>query len=96
MTSDHKDAPKLWHGTSVRTLVIFSFAWLGAPLLVIAFINLLFHMGAILYLIMVPWVLFGMIFVLRPNWGDRFARAIEEQEKRDSERFSKWKPPGFP
>jgi hypothetical protein len=96
MIDDRGRATELWYRASAKNVMVCALIWLGEPLLILTFIKWVFHTSATLYLFMVPWAVFGLIMVVRPNWVMRIARVMKERAKRDMERFDKWTPPGFP
>jgi len=76
--------------------VVFAVVWFGVAFLIFAFWKWAAHLGSAIYLIMVPWVLIGLLVLVRPV---RIMRAVLAQEKKiekDLERVEKWNPPGFP
>ena len=76
--------------------MLFAVIWLGEMFLILMFVKWAIHGSAALYLFMIPWALFGLIMLVRPNWGIRMKRATDEEIKRTMERSQKWNPPGFP
>jgi hypothetical protein len=97
MTDNPNDSTPLWYRASATNVVIFSLLWLGEFFLILLFLkNWVFHTGAAIYLLMIPWALIGLIMVVRPNWIPRILRVVEEKVERDMNRLDKWTPPGFP
>jgi hypothetical protein len=97
MGDDSREPSKLWYSPrGARNLAIFSVFWLGEAFLTLMFLKWVFHLGVLLYLLVIPWALLGAIIIARPNWLMRMDRAAEDKAKRDMERLDKWTPPGVP
>jgi hypothetical protein len=76
-------------------MVIFALMWLGEAFLVLKFLKWVIHGSALVYLLLVPWTLFGLIMVVRPNWVLGFTRASEKFYEQAGALFEKRPPPGF-
>jgi len=66
----------------------------GSLLIVLTFVFLSFLMGALsigprIYILMVPVIIFALIGILRPNWGENGARTSVKDEKTVHERIDK-------
>ena len=96
MTDNRPDTTELCYRASAKNIVIFALMWLGEGFLILVFIKRVIHGSAALYLLMVPWALFGLIIVLRPNWAMRMTRSLEKELERVGESLEKRPPPGFP
>jgi hypothetical protein len=96
MTDHRLDPKELWCRASPKHLVVFTLIWLGEPFLMLMFAKWVIHGSPHIYLLMIPWALFGLILVMRPNWVLRVMQAIDEKIERDWKRMDKWTPPGFP
>jgi hypothetical protein len=77
-------------------VVIFALMWLGEAFLILQFCKWVIHGSALVYLLLVPWALFGLIMVARPNWLIRFSRASDKALHDAGALFEKRPPPGFP
>jgi len=88
------DSPN-YPNASTKNMLIFATIWLGEGFLILIFVKWAFHKTASVYLLMIPWVLFGLLVALRPKW---FKTTAIEKMERDMKRLSKskWTPPGFP
>jgi hypothetical protein len=96
MTNARGDPTKLWYRANAKNAMLFAVIWLGEMFLILKFVKWAIHGSAALYLFMIPWALFGLIMVVRPNWAIRMKRATDEEIKRTMGRSQKWNPPGFP
>ncbi len=97
MNDDDQDSTGLlWCRASPKNAVIFALIWLGEACLILMFVKWAFHRSALLYLLLIPWALIGLVILVRPQWVMRLHRVIAKKEKRDMERLGKWTPPGFP
>lgn len=100
MLSDEAQNPLESHRANPGWLVMFGLIWLGEGFLILTFVKWTFHISAALYFLMIPWALLGVamgwVILMRPKSIMEQARAMQEKEKRDSERLGKWTPPGFP
>ncbi len=96
MTDNRRDPNELWYRASPKNVVIFALMWLGEAFLILMFAKWVIHGSAVLYLLLVPWALFGLIMVVRPNWIMRVMRAWEKNLERVGEQLEKRPPPGFP
>jgi hypothetical protein len=61
-----------------KNVVIFALIWLGEPFLILMFVKWVIHGSAAVYLLLVPWMLFGLIGVVRPNWILGMTRAFDK------------------
>ena len=86
----------LWYRASAKNVVIFALMWLGQAFLILMFLRWVFHGSAAVYLLLVPWMLFGLIIVLRPNWILGMTRAFDKALEDAGALFEKRPPPGFP
>jgi hypothetical protein len=77
-------------------VVIFALIWLGEPFLILMFVKWVIHGSAAVYLLMVPWMLFGLIIVVCPNWILGMTRAFDKALEDAGALFEKRPPPGFP
>jgi hypothetical protein len=77
-------------------VVIFALMWLGELFLILKFFKWVIHGSALVYLLLVPWALFGLIMVVRPNWILRATRAFDKALEDAGALFEKRPPPGFP
>jgi hypothetical protein len=64
MTDDRQDPTKFW---STKKAVIFALVWLGEALLILLFVKEVIHGSAVVYLVLVPWTLLGLIMVVWPE-----------------------------
>lgn len=87
---------KLWYRASAKNVVIFALMWLGEAFLMLKFFKWVIHGSALVYLLLVPWALFGLIMVVRPNWILRATRASDKALEDAGALFEKRPPPGFP
>jgi hypothetical protein len=70
--------------------------WLGEAFLTLMFFKWVIHGSALVYLLLVPWTLFGLIMVVRPNWILGMTRALDKALEDAGALFEKRPPPGFP
>ena len=77
-------------------MVTFALIWLGEALLCLKFVMWVIHGSAALYFLMVPWGLFGLIMLVRPNWILNMQRTSDKALEQAGELFEKRPPPGFP
>ncbi len=100
MTDNRRDPTELWYRASAKNVVIFALTWLGEAFLILMFVKWVIHGSAIVYLLMIPWTLVGLIVVVRPNWlmrlSQRMSRASDKFLEQAGELFEKRPPPGFP
>jgi hypothetical protein len=92
MTDDSRAPTEPWYRASPKNLTIFALIWFGEAFLILKFVKWVIHGSTALYLLIIPWMLFGSIIVVRPNWILRMTRAFEGELGRSD----KWNPPGFP
>jgi hypothetical protein len=92
LPDNHSSSTKPFYQTSTRNLFLFALIWLGEFLLISLLLKWMFHATSKLFLILIPWALFGAIMVFRPNWIERMTRLLNPT----SDNASKWNPPGFP
>ena len=77
-------------------MVIFALMWPGEAFLCLMFVKWVIHGSAAVYWLMVPWMLFGLTIVVRPNWILRVTRASDKALEQALDQFEKRPPPGFP
>jgi hypothetical protein len=77
MTDDGHAPTEPWYRASPKNLAIFALIWSGEAFLILKFVTWVTHGSAALYLLMIPWTLFGSIIAVRPNWITRMTRAFE-------------------
>ena len=70
-------------------MVIFALMWLGEAFLVLKFLKWVIHGSALVYLLLVPWTLFGLIMVVRPNWVLEALRERPRNFTNELEHYSK-------
>jgi hypothetical protein len=87
---------KLWYRASAKNVVSFALMWLGEFFLILMFFKWVIHGSAFVYLLLVPWALFGLIMVVRPNWILRATRALDRALEDAGALFEKRPLPGFP
>ena len=87
---------ELWYRVSAKNTVIFALMWLGELFLILKFFKWVIHGSAAVYLLMVPWTLFGLIMVVRPNWILHAMRWFDKALEDAGALFEKRPPPGFP
>ena len=87
---------ELWYRASAKNVVIFALMWLGEFFLILMFFKWVIHGSALVYLLLFPWALFGLIMVVRPNWILRATRAFDKALEDAGALFEKRPPPGFP
>jgi len=77
MTDDGHAPTEPWYRASPKNLAIFALIWSGEAFLILKFVTWVTHGSAALYLLMIPWTLFGSIIAVRPNWITRMTRVFE-------------------
>jgi len=96
MSNKQSDSTELWYRASAKNVVIFTLMWLGEAFLLLKFVKWVMHGSTTIYLLMVPWAIFGLLMVARPNWILRASRAWQKSLERVGENLEKRPPPGFP
>jgi hypothetical protein len=86
----------LWYKASAKNVAMFALIWLGEGFLILMFVKWVIHGSAAVYLLLVPWMLFGLIMVVRPNWILDVTRAGEKALEDAGALFEKRPPPSFP
>jgi len=81
---------------NAKSKVVFAVVWFGSAFLILAFWKSAAHHGSAIYFITVPWVLIGLLVLVRPVWIMRAMLAQEKTIEKDLERAEKWIPPGIP
>jgi hypothetical protein len=86
----------LWHRTSDLNVMFIAIAFL-APLVPIAVFLRRIHVSAVIICVLIlPWVLFGLTMVVRPNWVERARRVAERELERVGEGLERRPPTGLP
>ena len=78
MAEDRPNLTEPRYRASAKNLLIFAVMWLGEGFLVLMFGKWVTHETRAVYLLMVPWTLFGLIVVIRLNWILRLTRAFDK------------------
>jgi hypothetical protein len=87
--------PKPWYRLGAKGVAIFFAIWIGEPLLMLVFWKWAAKTSSALFLLMIPWSLFGIIIVLQPAWAVRWYKPVAERLKRqrwDLGHWGKWVP----
>ena len=87
---------ELWYRANPKNVVFFAATWFGEGLLSLMFVKWVIHGSAAVYWLLVPWALFGLLMVLRPNWILKVTSVSNKMLEQAGESFEKKPPPGFP
>jgi hypothetical protein len=96
MNDNRDDATAPWYKASAKNLVLFALMWLGEGFLTLLFVKWVIHGSVAVYWLLVPWALFGLVILLRPNWILSVTRGFDKFLEQVGESLEKRPPPGFP
>jgi hypothetical protein len=96
MNDKGSDGTALWHRTSARNVVLIAIAYLAPLVLIVLFLRRLHVSTVIICFLITPSVLYGLVMVIRPTWGECMRRVVDRELERVGEGLERRPPTGLP
>lgn len=96
MIEKKRNGTELWYRAVAQNPAVFAIAWLGPLFLIVLFLKRIHASTVMIFSVVVPSVLLGLMILVRPEWAERMRRVSERESERTGEGLERRPPTGLP